>query len=334
MNRLFKKILSKREWRPQPKKEPEAVLDFKFIDAHVHIPSGRYLPGSFTSPIIDNITAATRKYAPSIKRETIEHQYKKNLEDHECDNLIIEMNKANVEKTILMLPDFTYRLTDLESDIEEMIEQHIRVLDKYPGRFFLFAGVDPRWKDRGLSIFTKYLEKGKIHGLKVYPPCGYYPNDEILKPYYELCSEKRLPVVIHTGPTSPVFKSKYSRIHYIDDIAYEYPRVNFILAHGGVMNVDEAALLCAFRPNVYLDISGYFASLAPAGPIEALRFLFKRKINHKIIFGTDWPIGGFKNTYVNIVDKLINPRTGAIHSLIDIEKRMILRDNILDLITI
>jgi len=314
------------------KKEPEQHLDFKPIDAHVHIPSDKYLPGSFTSPIVDNIYSATKKYAPMIKRKTIEEKYKKNLSDHECDRLVEEMNKAGVEKTILLLPDFTFRLKDMQYTIDEMIDRHIRVLDKYPGRFYLFAGVDPRWEKKGVNIFRKYLEKGKIHGLKVYPPCGYYPNDEMLKPYYGLCSENKLPVIIHTGPTSPVFKSKFSEIGYIDEVAYEFPGVNFILAHGGVNNVDEAVTLCAFRPNVYLDISGFLSSFDPAGPINALKTLFKRKINHKIIFGTDWPIGGLKNTYSNIVDKLMNSRNGAIHWLTDLEKKMILRENILDLI--
>jgi len=329
MIHFLKKILSK---KPGSEIEPGKDPDFKIIDAHVHIPSDRFLPGSFTSPIIDNMYSAISKYAPTVKRETIANTYKKNLTDHECDGLIKEMDKSGVEQTILLLPDFTYRLKDTQHNIEEMIEMHLRVLEKYPGRFYLFVGIDPRWEDKGLKNFRQYLEKGKIHGLKVYPPCGYYPTDEGLTPYYQLCTEHRLPVIFHTGPTSPVFKSKYSEIRYIDEVAHQYPGVNFILAHGGVMNVDEAVLLCAFRPNVYLDISGFLASFDSSGPIDALRSLFKRKINHKIIFGTDWPILGFKNTYSTIIQKFRNPKNGALNGLTYLGKKMILRDNILSLL--
>lgn len=329
MIQFLKKILSKKH---ELEIQQENNLDFKIIDAHVHIPSDTYLPASFTDPIIDNMYSAINKYAPTVKRGTIADTYKKNLTDHECDGLIKEMDQSSVEQTILLLPDFTYQLKDAQHNIDEMIENHVRVLEKYPGRFYLFVGVDPRWGKKGVGIFQKYLEKRKIHGLKVYPPCGYYPTDEGLTPYYQMCTEHRLPVIFHTGPTSPVFKSKYSEIRYIDEVAHQYPEVNFILAHGGVMNVDEAVLLCAFRPNVYLDISGFLASFAAAGPMDALRSLFKRKINHKIIFGTDWPILGFKNTYSNILDKFEDPRKGAINSLTDIEKKMILRENILSLI--
>ncbi|MGD2088857.1 MAG: amidohydrolase family protein [Candidatus Aminicenantes bacterium] len=333
MIQFLKKILSKKH-KPEvdPGTGPGTDLDFKIIDAHVHIPSDRYLPGSFTSPIIDNMYSAVSKYAPTVKRETIADTYKKNLSDHECDELIKEMNQSGVEQTILLLPDFTYQLKDTPHNIDEMIENHVRVLEKYPDRFYLFVGIDPRWGEKGQGIFKKYLEERKIHGLKVYPPCGYFPTDEGLTPYYQLCTEHRLPVIFHTGPTSPVFKSKYSEIRYIDEVAHQYPEVNFILAHGGVMNVDEAVLLCAFRPNVYLDISGFLASLAASGPMDALRSLFKRKINHKIIFGTDWPILGFKNTYANIVRKFKHPQKGAINMLTNLEKRMILRDNILYLL--
>jgi len=44
-------------------------------------------------------------------------------------------------------------------------------------------------------------------------------------------------------------------------------------------------MLCAFRPNVFLDVSAYQSK-----PIERLREIFDKGINHKIIFGTDWPV--------------------------------------------
>jgi len=40
----------------------------------------------------------------------------------------------------------------------------------------------------------------------------------------------------------------------------------------------------------------------------------------------------FKNAYATIVDKFKHPERGAIQFLTDIEKKMILRENILDLI--
>jgi predicted TIM-barrel fold metal-dependent hydrolase len=41
----------------------------------------------------------------------------------------------------------------------------------------------------------------------------------------------------------------------IDDAARAFPEA-FILAHGGVNNVEPSCLMSACRPNVYLDFSG------------------------------------------------------------------------------
>src|SRR6185312_6585851 len=76
----------------------------------------------------------------------------------------------------------------------------------------------------------------------------------------------------------------------IDQAARLFPGVNFILAHGAVSFVEECAMLCAFRPNVYLDISGYQGSLRTGSTEGAIRGILCRGINHKILFGTDWPV--------------------------------------------
>jgi hypothetical protein len=60
-------------------------------------------------------------------------------------------------------------------------------------------------------------------------------------------------------------------------------------------------MLCAFRPNVFLDISA-FQSM----PVEHLRPLFARGINHKIIFGTDWPLFRLQGTQRSFVDVLLD----------------------------
>ena len=121
-------------------------------------------------------------------------------------------------------------------------------------------------------------------------------------------------------------------VYLFDEIAYRYPEMNIILAHGGVNNVDAAAEMCAFRPNVYLDISGYMLTLDPNGPIAAVKSLLKRKINHKIIFGTDWPIGGYKNKYKGIVNSLLKPEHEILTKLSKKELKMILSDNIKQLL--
>ncbi|TYQ17913.1 UNVERIFIED_CONTAM: hypothetical protein Cloal_0301 [Acetivibrio alkalicellulosi] len=306
--------------------------DIEIIDAHIHLPSSHSLFPSFYEPIGDNIYSAIRKYFPRMSKEAAINNIKSVYSDHNAEKLILDMNEANIKKAILLLPDLTYALKGVHYSIEDQIEQHINVIKTNPGRFYLMAGVDPRWGKSGFELFKKYVDQKVINGLKLYTPCGYFPNDPKLRPYYELCSDIKMPVIFHTGPTSPVFRFEYSRIQHIDEIAHKYPNINIILAHGGVNNIDEAVELCAYRPNVYLDISGYMMTKDPLGPLKALKNLFKRKVNHKIIFGTDWPIGGYKSKYHGIVKSLLKPENDVITQLSKSEVRMIFNENILELL--
>lgn len=74
----------------------------------------------------------------------------------------------------------------------------------------------------------------------------------------------------------------------VDHAALRFPDVNFIIAHGGVHNLESSIQLCAYRPNVYLDVAGFLET--PGGWRRNFATLFAAGISHKIIFGTDWPV--------------------------------------------
>ena len=302
------------------------------IDAHIHIPSSRFLPESFYKPTVDNLYSAINNYLPKISKDSINASFDNMYTDHDAQKLIYDLKKAKIKQAVILLPDFTFAFQDMNMTIQEQIERHISIIGDSPLQFYLMAGVDPRWGRDGYNLFCRYVEQKTIHGLKIYTPCGYYPNDENLIPYYELCSDLRIPIIYHTGPTSPAFEFKYSQIIHIDEIAHRYPNINIILAHGGVNNVEQAIELCAYRPNVYLDISGYMQIQSSDGSLTALRNLFQRKINHKIIFGTDWPIGGFRNDYLSILNTLIDPTKHVLENLSRSEIKLIFSDTILRLL--
>jgi predicted TIM-barrel fold metal-dependent hydrolase len=174
-------------------------------------------------------------------------------------------------------------------------------LQRYPDKFYVFAGVDPRWGVDGIQLFEKAVYGYGFHGLKLYPPCGYSPSDPALYPYYEICAHRGLPVLTHTGATSPALGFETARPIFVDQAALDFPGVNFILAHGSINYVEECTMLCAFRPNIYLDISGFEMT-----PVEHLNPLLYRGINHKIIFGTDWPVFRMQGSQKSFVEKLLD----------------------------
>jgi predicted TIM-barrel fold metal-dependent hydrolase len=53
---------------------------------------------------------------------------------------------------------------------------------------------------------------------------------------------------------------------------------------------------------VFVDVSGY------EDEIDRLRLLLMRRINHKLIFGTDWPVFRMRATLKEVLHTLSNDR--------------------------
>lgn len=275
-------------------------LSGNIIDAHCHIASTEYFPASFINGIIDNMKETLVSRGADISNNKISELYLSKFQDPDCDQLILQMDEAGIQHSILLLADFTYALKDCPLTIEEMLNKHIAVINRHAGRLSVFAGIDPRWGETGLSLFKKAVDNKQVKGFKVYPPCGFTPSDRLLYPFYEICEEYRLPVLVHIGATSPVLDFEPAQPIYIDQATRDFPNVHFILAHGSVHYPDECAMLCANRPNVYLDVSGYEVS-----ELYQLKHLFSRGINHKVLFGTDWPLFRLRGSQKDFVDMLL-----------------------------
>jgi hypothetical protein len=255
------------------------------IDGHSHIASTEYIPYSFIDGVVENIYTSLIADGIRASRNKIKDMYLEGMQDPLCEQLLVEMRNAGINRTVLLLPDFTFALPDAELSIAEMFEKHHQVLERHAEKFFVFAGVDPRWGKDGIDLFERGVNEFGFHGLKLYPPCGYRVSDPGLYPLYEICREQKLPVLLHVGETSPVLSFDTTNPMFLDQVARDFPDVNFILAHGSVAYVEECIMLCKGRPNVYLDVSAFQSEAT-----SALARVFGRGLNHKVIFGTDWPV--------------------------------------------
>jgi predicted TIM-barrel fold metal-dependent hydrolase len=225
-------------------------------------------------------------------------------QDHDAKALLADMDLAGIETTVLLLPDFSYVLK-CELTISEMFERHARIRRAHEGRFEVFAGVDPRWGADGVSLFETGVREFGFAGLKLYPPCGYDLSDRSLYPFYEICAARGLPVLSHMGPTSPVLRFDLAVPSSVDQAARDFPGVNFILAHA-ITDVPAIAKACAYRPNVYADISGYLGMQHPRGWRQGVAELFALGVNHKLIYGTDFPVFKLQGTQARALQEFLN----------------------------
>jgi predicted TIM-barrel fold metal-dependent hydrolase len=299
----------------------------KIIDCHCHIASEEHTPKSFIEGSVANMVAALSAQGVPVTARKLTAMFQSKIQDPHCDTLVGEMAEAGIEKSVLLIADFSYALKDCVLTIEESFDKHRDVLLRHPGKFEVFGGVDPRWGKDGLALFERSLVEFGFRGFKIYPPCGYSPSDPALFPFYELCAHHQVPVLVHIGPTSPVLDFSISSPFLLDTAARLFPSVNFILAHGAISFVEECVMMCRFRPNVYLDISGYQTTLGFDPAAGVVKKIVSLGINHKVLFGTDWPVFRLQGEQKSFVEVLTN-ENGALAELNEREKSLVLHRNV------
>lgn len=300
---------------------------YLIVDCHCHIASEEHTPLSFIEASTANMVASLSAQGVPVTAKKLTNMFLSKMQDPLADGLVAEMEEAGISKSVLLIPDFTFALKDCKLTIEESFKKHCEVLRRHPGKFEVFGGVDPRWGKDGLLLFERSLVEFGFHGMKLYPPCGYNPSDPSLFPYYELCAYHRVPVLLHMGPTSPILDFSMSNPFQLDEAARLFPKVNFILAHGAVSFVEESIMMCRFRPNVYLDISGYQATLGYDPAATAVKKVVSVGINHKVLFGTDFPVFRLQGDQKTFVDALIG-ENGPLAELNDREITLVLHQNV------
>lgn len=305
------------------KTDPDAM---SIIDVHCHIASGEHLPRSIVHGMVENMAARfSAQGVPMTAKKLCEMLYRK-LQDPLCDELIDEMAEAGISKSIVAAVDYTYAIKDCSLTIEETFRRHHDVLMRHPGKLEIFAGVDPRWGKDGLDLFEDSLTNRGFRGFSVSPPCGFGPSDPGFFPYYELCARYGLPVLVHVGPSSSMLKLDTSNPLLLDEAARLFPLVNFILTQAAVNFSDDCAMMCRQRPNVYLEISGFQAAMGWDPDCKAVARAVSQGINHKVLFGTDWPmfrIHGDQQNFVNAVAGDKSPLSELHHK----DKALVLHGN-------
>lgn len=106
-------------------------------------------------------------------------------------------------------------------------------LDKNPENLYVCLGFNPLEPFCLDTINPQDIER--VVGLKIY--AGYYHyhvHDKVYYPLYDFAKKHQLPVVIHSGDTfSDQGRLKFSHPLEVDELAFFYPDVTFIIAHFG-----------------------------------------------------------------------------------------------------
>ena len=238
------------------------------IDSHVHW--GKSLWGDFSPEYLMHIIDSEVDFAICSNLEGIDSPNFKN--EFDCNSEMLEISKKypKLKPLLVCQPN----LSEDSNTIRSFLENHSEFI-----------------------------------GLKLHPECMKLPADsEKYNKYLELAQEFKKPCLYHSGH----IKSRFSSPKLIYKKAQEFPDVPIILGHlstGPKQSHIEAIeiLLDSIeneKANLYVDISWIdfaFEKLNNSYEdtlmlISALKNTRKGDFTHKILWGSDCPVGEFNHT--------------------------------------
>lgn len=158
-----------------------------------------------------------------------------------------------------------------------------------------FASIDPHKGKMGVREAIRLIQDYKVAGFKFHPTTqGFFPNDELAYPLYEVINEAGLPAIFHSGhsgigtglPGGGGLKLKYSNPIHLDDVAADFPNMKIIIAHPSWPWQDEALSVCLHKHNVYIDLSGWSPKYFPKQLIQYAN----TQLKDRVLFGSDFPL--------------------------------------------
>jgi len=181
----------------------------------------------------------------------------------------------------VVLAEYSPKVTGVQS-VEDMA-----ALAAGASRVRFAANLNPHLHFPVADELIRQLDLGAV-ALKVHPVHGGFPaNDRALYPAYELCQQRRLPVVVHCGTsTFAGALNQFADPLLLEDVCRDFPRLHLVLAHGGRgWWYDAAAFLALTDERIWIELSGL--------PPSRLRTYYARqdwaRLTRRMIFGSDWP---------------------------------------------
>lgn len=211
--------------------------------------------------------------------------------------------------------DHAVVLTSYKANIDRpSVEEIVTVLADDP-RTTVIEGL--RWRDESRTdLFTmeERIRDGVVKGIKLYPGYDKYAiDDPSLESVFRIAEKYQVPVMIHCGDTyAKDAKVRQAHPLLVDDVAVDYPDVNFVICHlGNPWFLDTAEVLYK-NDNVYADISGLtlgdFTHEYERYMVQRVQdlILYMGDPGSQIMYGSDWPLVGM-GTYVKFFESLELP---------------------------
>jgi len=155
--------------------------------------------------------------------------------------------------------------------------------------------IDPRSGEAGLRELRRCIDKrigflGYGVSASLSPPA----SDPLYDPFYKLCIEAKIPVLIFVGTTGlgaglpggagVILDDCHPR--HLDRVAATYPDLKIVAARPGWPWQAETIAVLMHKRNIWYELHGW----SPKYHTADLRHEIPRRLKHRIMFGADYPL--------------------------------------------
>lgn len=263
------------------------------IDSHVHIWAKGWRPPWNQNRILASV-ARNRGISMDEAMAFMERTW-----DPDGDGLLAEMNLTGVDKALVFRVDYGVVVPGEVSEVpfEEQNRLTSELVSKHPDRLAWCAGVDPR-RPNAASFVKKAITEWGARGLKLYCAGGFYPNDRIVYPIYEVLQEYGVPAMFHVGPNAlaPML-SKYTHPLHLEEVSIDFPDLTLHAGHGGVGHArhsfgwyQDMLAIAELHGNIVID-TAIWQGMAQRDPQRFYGYL-RNAVDvlgaDRVMYATDW----------------------------------------------
>lgn len=211
------------------------------------------------------------------------------------EQMLERMTEAGVERAFLVAAR-SGRL-GLKGSYHMPYEIVARACEKFPGRFYGLAGIDPTQGMNGVRAFEDAVKNMGFIGAHFYPHWFELPPDHArVYPFYAKCCELNVPIQMQVGQSMVYSKDQplrsVGRPILLDGVACDFPELKIVGIHVGIPWTDEMIAMAWKHENVFIGADAHSPKYWPES--------FVRYINSygqdKVLWGTDFPVLDFKRT--------------------------------------
>ena len=196
------------------------------------------------------------------------------------------MDVLNIDRAVIMPLNDPW-LMSMEFTISAVHKNLYEMKQRYPGKFYAFADIDPRNPPAvSVEAICQAIDEYALDGIKLHPNnTGIALDAEYNQAIFIFAQEHNVPVAIHSYPNSADDPGAAMRIVKMLE---QYPKLTVIISHMGAYQWE--ALL---PTHAYMDISAILPDYVRTYGIKKTNELMRKFGADRLIFASDYPDNRF-----------------------------------------